>query len=69
MIFPAKRPIIRLRPTALRNALALGLLTALLAVWTVPVAADPPPWAPAHGWRAKQTHKHQGMGADDGRVA
>ena len=57
MTFLAKRPIIRLRPAAVRNALALGLLTALLAVWTVPVAADPPPWAPAHGWRAKQMYK------------
>ncbi len=59
MIFLAKRPIIRLRPAAVRNALALGLLTALLAVWTVPVAADPPPWAPAHGWRAKQHNKQK----------
>ena len=59
MIFPAKRPIFRLRPTAVRNALVLGLLTALLAVWTVPVAAEPPPWAPAYGWRAKQKHKQK----------
>ncbi len=59
MAFLAKRPIIRLRSAAVRNALALGLLTALLAVWTVPVAADPPPWAPAHGWRAKQMYKQK----------
>ena len=24
-----------------------------------PVAADPPSWAPAHGWRAKQHNKHK----------
>ena len=24
-----------------------------------PAAADPPPWAPAHGWRAKQKHKQK----------
>ncbi len=24
-----------------------------------PVAADPPPWAPAHGWRAKQKQIHK----------
>jgi len=24
-----------------------------------PVSADPPPWAPAHGWRAKQKHKQK----------
>ncbi len=59
MISQAKRPIIRLRSAAIRNALTLGLLTALLAVWTVPVAADPPAWAPAHGWRAKQKHKQK----------
>ena len=59
MIFLAKRPIIRLRSAAIRNALTLGLLTALLAVWTVPVAADPPSWAPTHGWRAKQKHKQK----------
>ncbi len=33
-------------------------LTALigLAFLTPPVAADPPPWAPAHGYRAKKGH-------------
>jgi surface antigen len=30
----------------------------------VPAAADPPPWAPAHGHRAKQKHKH----GDEGYV-
>src|SRR5690349_14709701 len=33
-----------------------------LSLWPIPAAkADPPPWAPAHGWRAK----HQG--GDDER--
>jgi surface antigen len=59
MIFPVKRPMIRLRPADVRNAFVCGLLAALLAVWTVPVAADPPPWAPAHGWRAKQKYKNK----------
>jgi hypothetical protein len=33
--------------------------TSLLAAWLAlpsPVLADPPPWAPAHGYRAKQYH-------------
>ncbi|MGF1609336.1 MAG: RT0821/Lpp0805 family surface protein [Kiloniellales bacterium] len=36
-------------------ALAIGLAMILgpTAAW-----ADPPPWAPAHGWRAQQGHKH-----------
>lgn len=36
----------------------LALAAAALAVPAVPAAADPPPWAPAHGWRA-----HHGYGA------
>lgn len=31
----------------------LALAAVALAIPTVPAAADPPPWAPAHGWRAK----------------
>lgn len=31
-------------------------LTALVAP-AAPVLADPPPWAPAHGWRAKEHEK------------
>jgi len=42
----------------LKNLLAVALLTALAATSAAPVAADPPPWAPAHGWRAKQYDKH-----------
>ena len=49
----------RPRSRALRNLMALGLLAALVAAVAAPVAADPPSWAPAHGWRAKQANKHQ----------
>lgn len=35
----------------------LGLALALTLAAPVPVSADPPPWAPAHGWRAKQKGK------------
>ncbi len=42
-----------------RSLIALGLLAALVGATAAPVAADPPPWAPAHGWRAKQHHKYQ----------
>lgn len=36
------------------RALAAVLAAALIATWsTAPVLADPPPWAPAHGYRAK----------------
>jgi surface antigen len=36
--------------TALMAALAASFLI------TAPVKADPPPWAPAHGWREKHGH-------------
>jgi len=38
----------------------LALLT-LLAAWLAlppPALADPPPWAPAHGYRAKQQYRY-----------
>jgi surface antigen len=35
------------------------------AVPPLPALADPPPWAPAHGYRAKHKHKHDD---DDDRV-
>jgi surface antigen len=47
------------RARSLRNLVALGLLAALMAGAAAPVAADPPAWAPAHGWRAKQHNKHK----------
>ncbi|WP_227010228.1 glycine zipper domain-containing protein [Pelagibius marinus] len=47
-----------------RGGRRLGLFAAALAAFTMaaaPVApawADPPPWAPAHGYRAKHKNKH-----------
>jgi surface antigen len=41
----------------LAAALALCLGASLAAA--PPTLADPPDWAPAHGWRAKQAHKHK----------
>ena len=35
---------------------------AAFAISSLPMTAayaDPPPWAPAHGWRAKHKHKHK----------
>jgi hypothetical protein len=34
----------------------LALAAAALALPAVPAAADPPSWAPAHGWRAKHAY-------------
>ena len=49
----------------------LAIAAAGLALPAVPAAADPPPWAPAHGWRAKQGHHAQRYDPryyyDDGR--
>ena len=43
------------RPRAPLPLLVAGLLTALLLFGAAePLLADPPPWAPAHGWRAQQ---------------
>ena len=52
-----------LSPLSRRRILgAIAALTlAVFAASSLPFAAayaDPPPWAPAHGWRAK--HKHKG---------
>lgn len=39
--------------------LAAALAATLVAVWSAtPAFADPPPWAPAHGYRAKHKYKH-----------
>jgi surface antigen len=51
--------------------LAAGTLAAAFAVSLLPAApaqADPPPWAPAHGWRAKHEGKHKRKHDDDDRV-
>ena len=39
----------------MKNAI-LALAAVALAIPAVPAAADPPDWAPAHGWRAKHGH-------------
>jgi len=36
----------------------LVIAAAGLALPAVPAAADPPPWAPAHGYRAKQAQRY-----------
>ena len=41
---------------AKRIALALAAGSTLLVA--APVFADPPHWAPAHGWRARHDHPH-----------
>jgi len=44
------------RGTTLAKVCAAGLAAVLLS--TGPALADPPPWAPAHGYRAKHKHDH-----------
>lgn len=53
------RPAARLPDSATRRTLPEMAAASLLAFWLAlpsPVLADPPPWAPAHGYRAKQHH-------------
>src|SRR5258705_7405039 len=47
--------------------LKLLTITCLLGVMvgTIPVAADPPPWAPAHGRRAKDAEREEYRHRDD----
>jgi surface antigen len=52
--------------SARTHALAAGVAAALMLVWAAPALADPPPWAPAHGYRAKKGHKDK-HGDDDYR--
>ena len=41
------------------KAFAAALLALLSSFWALePAFADPPAWAPAHGWRAKQQYKY-----------
>ena len=42
--------------TVVHRAVAVGL--AAFALIVTPAWADPPPWAPAHGYRAKHKDKH-----------
>ena len=37
---------------------ALAIVSALCLALPEPVLADPPPWAPAHGYRSKHSEKH-----------
>lgn len=48
------------------NKIMLALSTAAFTVTATPALADPPPWAPAHGKRAK-AYKHQGAYDNYGR--
>ncbi len=43
-----------------RFALALTAFALALAFLPPPAAADPPPWAPAHGWRKKNDPHYTG---------
>jgi outer membrane lipoprotein SlyB len=52
----------------------LAIAAATMTVTAVPAAADPPPWAPAHGKRAKDARRYHTSGngirywrGDDGR--
>jgi len=52
----------RMRPTTplRRPRLGAAVLAAVCLIgWTAPVAADPPAWAPAYGYRAKHEYKHK----------
>ena len=57
-------PLIRLRLTAVCRSAAIGAAVAALATTAAtPVNADPPPWAPAYGYRAK--HKERDDDRDE----
>jgi surface antigen len=52
----------RQQPKTASRARRIGaavLAAACLIGWTAPVAADPPAWAPAHGYRAKHKQKYK----------
>ncbi len=44
----------------LKSPLPKAVLLAVLACIALPVPADPPPWAPAHGWRKKNDPYYTG---------
>lgn len=48
------------RPRATRLAVATVTVLVSLSFTSAPAPADPPPWAPAHGYRAKKG-KHKGQ--------
>ncbi len=45
---------------------AAALIVACAVVWGAPASAEPPPWAPAWGYRAK--HKGKGKGKNKHRI-
>lgn len=42
----------------MRRLIGIGCVLGLTIAAAMPAAADPSPWAPAHGWRAKHSHDH-----------
>jgi opacity protein-like surface antigen len=46
------------------NKILLAAAALAVALPAAPAAADPPPWAPAHGWRAK--NRAHSYGYQDG---
>ncbi len=53
----------------LRHAIATAALTVFAVADIAPALADPPPWAPAHGYRAKKEKKHKRDRDYDNEVA
>jgi surface antigen len=53
-------PSVRFNLAAVCKAAAIGAIaTAVIATVAGPASADPPPWAPAHGYRAKHKDKNK----------
>ena len=42
-----------------RRAAVAALIAVCAAVWSAPLSAEPPPWAPAWGYRAKSKHNNK----------
>ena len=58
-----------MKEQSLRVAVATVTLLFVAASWpTSSAIADPPPWAPAHGYRDKHHHHHDEDDDNDGRV-
>ena len=54
-----------------KRAAVAALIAVCAAVWSAPVSADPPPWAPAWGYKAPAwgyKAKHMGKGKNKHRV-
>lgn len=52
----------RCKQVTLKSVIVCALAVAFVATTLAPALADPPPWAPAHGYRAKDKHKHKKKG-------